>query len=66
MFGPFDGLEIVRAEPPENTDPEEMAMMEEAYGDDRYRVMCPCGAGLEENPLPGCEAPFVHGDDVYK
>jgi len=66
MPGPFDDMKIVRAVPPEDVDPEELAMLEEAYGDDRYRVICMCGADLEQNPLPGCEAPFAHGDDVYK
>jgi len=66
MPGPFDDMKIVRAVPPEDVDPEELAMLEEAYGDDRYRVICMCGADLEQNPLLDCEAPFAHGDDVYK
>ncbi len=67
MSGPFDDLEIVQSTFNEaDVDPEELAMLEEAYGDYRYHVICPCGADLEENPLPGCEAPFAHGDDVYK
>lgn len=67
MPGLFDGMEIVQFVYDEaDVDPEELAMMEEAYGDDRYRVICPCGADLEQNPLPGCAVPFVHGDDVYR
>lgn len=67
MPGLFDGMEIVQFVHDEaDVDPEELAMMEEAYEDDRYREICTCGADLEQNPLSGCEVPFVHGDDVYK
>ena len=50
----------------DDIDPEELAMMEEAYGDERYHQLCSCGADLEDLPALGCEVPFVHGDDVYK
>lgn len=40
--------------------------MGEAYGGERYRTICACGADLEDAPLSGCEVPFAHGDDVYK
>lgn len=47
-------------------DPEELALMEEAYGDERYRTLCTCGEDLEAIPAPSCEVPWVHGEDVYK
>jgi len=63
----FDGLTISQSTfNPDDIDPEELAMMEEAYGGERYRTICACGADLEDAPLSGCEAPFAHGDDVYK
>lgn len=42
--------------------PEEIAEME-AHD---QRVICACGTDLENSPRYGCNAPWVHGDDVYK
>lgn len=58
----FDDMEITQStlDGPGLSD-EEMAEM-----DAGYPVICSCGADLEDAPLPGCEMPCAHGDDVYK